>query len=48
MTPDASDRLVSLDCVWPQAERMAKEVHDLARKHGLAIMDPQSGAIVRP
>ena len=48
MTPDASDRLVSIDCVWPEAERMAKDVGQLARKYGLALMDPQSGQIVRP
>jgi hypothetical protein len=48
MTPDPSDRLVSIDCAWPAAERMAKDVGQLARKHGLALMDPQSGQIVRP
>jgi hypothetical protein len=48
MTPDASDRLLTLDCVWPQAERMAKDVPELAHKYGLTLMDPQSGQIVRP
>lgn len=48
MTPEASDRLVTIDCVWPAAERMAKDVGELARKYRLAVMDPQSGQIVRP
>jgi hypothetical protein len=33
---------------WPEAERVAKEVPKLAQKHGLTLMDPQSGLIVRP
>lgn len=48
MTPKRSERLLTLDCVWPEAETMAKEVYKLARKHGLVLMDPQSGQIVRP
>jgi hypothetical protein len=48
MTPARSDRLLTLDCVWPEAERMAEEILQLARKHGLALMDPQSGQVVRP
>ena len=48
MTPEGSDRLLTLSCVWSEAERMAEEIVELARKHGLALMDPQSGLIVRP
>jgi hypothetical protein len=48
MTPDESERLIALNFAWPEAERIAKEVPKLARKHGLALMDPQSGLIVRP
>ena len=48
MTPDESERLIALNFAWPEAERAAKEVPKLARKHGLALMDPQSGLIVRP
>jgi hypothetical protein len=48
MTPDESERLIALNFAWPEAERVAKEVPKLARKHGLVLMDPQSGVIVRP
>jgi hypothetical protein len=48
MTPDDSERLIALNFAWPEAERAAKEVPNLARKHGLVLMDPQSGLIVRP
>ena len=48
VTPDQSERLIALNFSWPEAERVAREVPKLARKHGLAVMDPQSGQIVRP
>ena len=48
MTPDESDRLIALNFGWPHAERVAKDLPKLALKHGLAVLDPQSGAIVRP
>jgi hypothetical protein len=48
MTPDESERLIALNFSWPDAEKVAKEVPKLARRHGLAVMDPQSGVIVRP
>ena len=48
MTPDDSERLIVLNFAWPQAERVSKEVPELARKHRLTLMDPQSGVIVRP
>jgi hypothetical protein len=48
MSPDESERLIALNFAWPEAERVAKEVPKLARKHGLVVMDPQSGVIVRP
>src|SRR5215475_7809838 len=35
-------------CVWPKAEYVAGLVRALARKHGLACFDPQSGTIVYP
>ena len=48
MTPERSDRLIQVSASWPEAERMAKEVPKLAKRHGLFIFDPQSGHIVRP
>lgn len=48
VTPDESDRLIALNFGWPDAERVAKEVPKLVRKHGLTLMDPQSGVIFRP
>src|SRR3990170_4947240 len=48
MNPDESERLIALNLSWPDAEQVANEVPKLARKHGLALMDPQSGLIVRP
>lgn len=48
MTPDESERLIALNFAWPEAERAAKEVPKLTRKHGLVLMDPQSGQIDRP
>jgi len=48
VTPDEDDRLIALNFGWPSAERVARDVPKLAKKHGLALMDPQSGVIVRP
>jgi hypothetical protein len=35
-------------CVWPKATDVYRLVESLARKQGLAIYDPQSGAVIYP
>ena len=39
---------VIMPCVWPKADYVAHLVHELARKHGLAVYDPQSDLITYP
>jgi hypothetical protein len=45
---DHSSAHVIMPCVWSKAEYVYRFVHDLARKHGLAVYDPQSGRITYP
>jgi hypothetical protein len=45
---DHSPGHVVLSCVWPKATYVAQLVQDLARKHGLAVYDPQSDAVIYP
>jgi len=45
---DRSPGHVIMPCVWSQAERVERLVHELAEKHGLAVYDPQSGHITYP
>jgi hypothetical protein len=45
---DRSPAFIVMPCVWSQAENVYRCVHDLARKHGLAVYDPQSGRITYP
>jgi predicted nucleic acid-binding protein len=45
---DHSPGHVILSCVWPKATDVHKTVQNLARKHGLAIYDPQSDVISYP
>jgi hypothetical protein len=45
---DRSPGHVIMPCVWSQAEHVARVVHELAAKHGLAVYDPQQGAVFYP
>jgi hypothetical protein len=45
---DRSGRHVIMACVWSKADYVTGFVHDLARKHGLAVYDPQSERITYP
>jgi hypothetical protein len=45
---DHSPAYVIMPCVWSQASNVYRYVHDLARKHGLAVFDPQSSHITYP
>jgi hypothetical protein len=45
---DHSSGHVILSCVWPKATEVGRVVKDLARKHGLAIYDPQSDVVTYP
>ena len=39
---------VIMSCVWPKATYVGELVQDLARKHRLAVYDPQSDAVTYP
>ena len=45
---DRSPGHVIMSCVWPKAEHVHQLVQDLARKHGLALYDPQSSIVIYP
>lgn len=45
---DRSDGHLVMCCVWPRADYVGKLVRKLARKHGLAMYDPQSEQIYYP
>jgi hypothetical protein len=45
---DHSPGHVIMACVWPKATGVHKLVQDLARKHGLALYDPQSDVVTYP
>lgn len=45
---DRSPGHVIMPCVWSQAANVEELVYDLARKHGLAVYDPQSDYITYP
>jgi hypothetical protein len=45
---DRSPGHVIMSCVWPKATYVHQLVRDLARKHGLAIYDPQSDLVTYP
>ena len=45
---DRSPGHVIMPCVWSKAEYVDGLVRELARKHGLAVFDPQSGRITYP
>jgi hypothetical protein len=45
---DRSAGHVIVCCVWPTATYVGELVEDLARKHGLAVYDPQSDKVIYP
>lgn len=45
---DRSPGHIIMTCVWSKAEYVDGLVRALARKHGLAVFDPQSGRISYP
>ena len=45
---DHSPGHVIMPCVWSKAEYVDGFVRELARKHGLAVFDPQAGRISYP
>jgi hypothetical protein len=45
---DHSPGHVIMSCVWSKATYVHKLVQNLARKHGLAIYDPQSDVVTHP
>lgn len=45
---DYSASYVIMCCVWPKANELYELVQDLARKHGLALFDPQSEKVTYP
>lgn len=45
---DHSPSHVILSCVWSKAEYVHQFVHELGRKHGLAVYDPQSDRVSYP
>lgn len=47
-TLDRSPGHVITSCVWSKARYVDSLVHQLARKHGLAVFDPQTGIFTDP
>jgi hypothetical protein len=45
---DHSPGYVVMPCVWSKADYVDRYVRELARKHGLAVYNPQSGTISYP
>jgi hypothetical protein len=45
---DRSPGHVIMPCVWSKADYVTGLVHELARKHGLAVYDPQSDRVTYP
>ena len=45
---DRSPGHIIMPCVWSKAEYVDGLIRTLARKHGLAVFDPQSGKIQYP
>lgn len=45
---DHSPAHVIMCCVWSKADYVGSLVQDLARKHGLAVYDPQSERVIYP
>jgi hypothetical protein len=45
---DRSQGHIIMCCVWSRAEYVRKLAHSLARKHGLAVFDPQESRVSYP
>lgn len=45
---DHSSGHVIMSCVWSRAKHVEEVVENLARKHGLAVFDPQSDEVTYP
>ena len=45
---DRSPAHLIMSCVWSKADYVEGLVRELARKHGLAVFDPQSGTVTYP
>lgn len=45
---DRSDGHLLMSCVWSKAEYVESLIKDLAKKHGLAVYDPQTETITYP
>jgi hypothetical protein len=45
---DRSDAHLIICCVWPKANYVGDLLRRLAKKHGLALYDPQSERVVYP
>jgi hypothetical protein len=45
---DRSPGHLIMACVWSKADYVTTLVHELARRHGLAVYDPQSDRITYP
>ncbi len=45
---DRSPGHVIMPCVWPQAENVERTVSALAKKHGLAMYNPQESKVYYP
>jgi hypothetical protein len=45
---DRSPGHLIMSCVWSKASYVEDLVRELARKHGLAVFDPQSGTVIYP
>jgi hypothetical protein len=45
---DHSPGHVIMSCVWSKSEYVHQFVHELARKHGLAVYNPQSSTVTYP
>lgn len=45
---DRSDGHLLISCVWSKAEYVESLIKELAKKHGLAVYDPQTETIIYP
>jgi hypothetical protein len=45
---DRSPGHLIMCCVWSKADYVGRLVREMARKHGLAVFDPQAGEIIYP
>jgi hypothetical protein len=48
VTPERSDRIVSLDLQWRVSDAMLDDIQSLAREHELVLYDPQGPVVHAP